>query len=82
MVILYGEANQMVEHTAVNGEVSWDIAGVEYKILNVPTYHMHSEEKEYFDMDVTLKIAMIRDLMYAKEIPNIVDFNDIADLQF
>ena len=43
---------------------------------------MHSEEKEYFEMDIILKFTMIRDLICANEIPNVVDFNGVADLTF
>lgn len=72
----------MAENMPTKEDVSWEIAGSEYKVLNVPTYIMNSEEKEYFSMDVTLKLSMIRDLMCAKEIPPIVDFEEIAHFSF
>ncbi len=82
MGTLYREAPKMVENMTTKRELVWNIAGTEYKVLNVPTYDMNSEEKEYFDMDVTMKLSMIRDLMYADEIPHTVDFEEVADFDF
>jgi hypothetical protein len=66
----------------IKKEMTWNIGDEEYKILNVPYYEMNSEEKEYLDFDVALKLSLIRDLMVADEIPRTVDFDEIADLTF
>lgn len=72
----------MYELEVMSKALVWHLDGIEYKILNVPVYEMHSQWNGYYDLDVTLKIAMIRDLMYADEIPYVVDFNDVSDLTF
>lgn len=66
----------------IKKEMTWNIGDEEYKILNVPYYEMNSEEKEYLDFDVALKLSLIRDLMVVDEIPRTVDFDEIADLTF
>ncbi|PLR99603.1 hypothetical protein [Bacillus sp. T33-2] len=60
----------------------WAISGVQYKVKNVPYYEMDAPEKEYLDLDVTIKLAAIRDLMYANEIPHEVDYEDIDHIEF
>lgn len=79
MSTAYKEVPEMVQKVQKK-DLVWNINGTEYKVLNVPTYKMNAEEEEYYDMEVSIKLSMIKDLMFAKEIPNIVDFNEIADI--
>lgn len=58
--------------------VAWEIDGKSYRILNVPYSEFNDED--YYDLDVSLKLAMIKDLMVKKEIPREVDFNDVSSL--
>jgi hypothetical protein len=62
-------------------EFTWNINGKEYKVLNVPFYEMNADEKDYVDAEVALKLALIRDLMVANEIPHTVDFDEVADIE-
>ncbi|MCB5936616.1 hypothetical protein LI012_14655 [Caldibacillus thermoamylovorans] len=70
----------MPEESVQKKDVLWQILGNEYRVLNVPHYKMNLEE--YFDIDVTFKLAMIRDLMITNEIPKTVNFEEIADFTF
>lgn len=63
-------------------EMIWHIDGTEYKVLNVPMCELHAEEEEYVDLDIALKLGMIRDLMVANDIPPLVDFDEVVDLVF
>jgi hypothetical protein len=65
----------------IKKEFTWTINGKEYKVLNVPFYEMNAEEKGYIDAEVALKLSLIRDLMVANEIPHIVDFDEVADIE-
>ncbi|MED4852178.1 hypothetical protein P9386_10150 [Caldifermentibacillus hisashii] len=80
MATLYKEETLMPEKSVQKKDVLWQILGNEYRVLNVPHYKMNSEE--YFDIDVTFKLAMIRDLMITNEIPKTVNFEEIADFTF
>lgn len=41
---------------------------------------MNADGREFVDMKIVNLLSMVRNLMYADEIPHTVDFNDIADL--
>lgn len=71
----------MNDEKIVKKEFTWNINGKEYKVLNVPFYEMNAEEKDYVDTEVAIKLAIIRDLMVANEIPHTVDFDEVADIE-
>jgi hypothetical protein len=71
----------MSSEIVIKKEFAWTINGKEYKVLNVPFYEMNAEEKDYIDAEVALKLSLIRDLMVANEIPHIVDFDEVADIE-
>ena len=58
-----------------------EIEGITYKIRNIPYVELDAEGDEFIDIGVALKLTMIRDLMYANEIPHDVDFTDVEDLK-
>lgn len=58
--------------------VTWEIDGINHTIYNVP-YSEYNDE-DYYDIDVSLNLAMIKDLMIRMEIPNEIDYNDVSDL--
>lgn len=72
----------MMADSLTTKDVTWNICGNDYTVLNVPYFVMNSEEREYYKMDVTLKLSVIRDLMVANKIPPIVNFEDVADISF
>lgn len=61
-------------------DFEWEINGIKYKVLNVPFYEMDDDER-CVDFEVALKLALIRDLMVANEIPHTVDFDEVADIE-
>jgi hypothetical protein len=65
----------------IKKEFTWNINDKEYKVLNVPFYEMNTEEEDYVNAEVAIKLALIRDLMIADEIPHIVDFDDVTDIE-
>lgn len=77
---IVGEEHVLAHDLPVEKDLSWTISGTVYTIRNVPTYEMNAEGQDYHDLDVVDLLTMVRNLMYADEIPHTVDFNDIADL--
>lgn len=81
MSTLFREAIVSLEEKFTTFDVTWNISGNECKVLNVPTYEMDSEDRYYHKADVTMKLAIIKDLMIANKIPSTVNFDDVADIK-
>lgn len=71
----------MNDEKIIKKEFTWTINGEKYKVLNVPFYEMDAPEREYVDIEVVLKLALIRELMVADEIPHTVDFEEVVDIK-
>lgn len=69
------------ETTFLTKDVVWNIDGKQYIVQNVPYSELKAEENEYFDMDVSIRLTMLRDLMYIKEIPSIIDYGIVANFE-
>jgi len=65
-------------HRVPKKEIVWNISDTEYKVRNVP-YSVFNDE-EFYDLDVTLKLSMIKDLMVQEEIPTTIDFEKVTNL--
>lgn len=77
---IVGEEDVLAHDLPVEKDLSWTISGTVYTIRNVPAYEMNADGREFVDMKIVNLLSMVRNLMYADEIPHTVDFNDIADL--
>ncbi|MCJ7843384.1 hypothetical protein MUB24_21400 [Lederbergia sp. NSJ-179] len=64
----------MCPETTLTKDVIWYIDGKKYVIQNVPYSKLQAEEEEYFDMDVSVRLTILRDLMYMNDIPLIIDY--------
>lgn len=69
------------EPTLLTKDVVWNIDGKQYVVKNVPYSELKAEENEYFDMEVSIRLTMIRDLMYMNEIPSVIDYSVVADFE-
>lgn len=56
-----------------------DVNEMECIIKNVP-YEIIDDEK-CFDLDASIKCEMITQLMYEGKIPNVVDYDKVADIE-
>ncbi|MBM7705663.1 hypothetical protein ACF3OH_07025 [Chryseomicrobium aureum] len=74
------EEKRLAPDIPIVKDLVWKISGTEYTIKNVPAYEMNADGREFVDMKIVNLLSMVRNLMYADEIPHTVDFNDIADL--
>jgi hypothetical protein len=61
-------------------DVHWTISNVNYVVRNVPYTELDAEGDEFYSLGVSIKLTMIRDLMYMNQIPHDVNFDDVADL--
>lgn len=62
-------------------DVKWYLGERAYVVKNVPYSILPAEENEYFEMDVSIRLTMIRDLMYMNEIPSVIDYNVVSDFK-
>lgn len=69
------------DSTFLTKDVVWDINGKQYIVKNVPYSELQAEENEYFDMDVSIRLTMLRDLMFMEEIPPEIDYNIVANFE-
>lgn len=64
----------------VRKTIQWSINGVTYKITNVP-YGVH-DWGEFLDLDTSIKVTAIRDLMFMNEIAHELDYRTVEDVEF
>lgn len=69
------------ENTSLTKDVVWNIGEREFVVKNVPYSELPSEENQYFDMDVSIRLTMLRDLMCMGEIPTIIDYSIVANFE-
>lgn len=81
MSMVIEEVTKVTENTISKRVFSWDMDGTEYKILNVPYERIDTEGEEFVDLDVAVKMEMVRELMAAERIPSVVDFEVVANLE-
>lgn len=70
------------EPTMFKKDIHWQIANTEYVVRNVPYLKDDSDEEEMLDLDVSITITTLRDLMVENAIPHDVDYEDFADIKF
>lgn len=63
-------------------DIVWSILDKEYAVRNVPYSRLAADGEEFLSLGVSIKLELIRELMLLDEIPNDVDFNDVADIKF
>lgn len=68
-------------NTVSKKDFTWDMDGTKYKILNVPCEMLDMEEESFIDLDVAIKMEMIRELMLAERIPAAVDFELVVNMK-
>ncbi|WP_433595430.1 hypothetical protein [Lysinibacillus xylanilyticus] len=69
------------ETTFLTKNVVWNIDGKQYVVENVPYSELKAEENEYFDMDVSIRLTMLRDLIFMEEIPSKIDYSIVANFE-
>lgn len=62
-------------------DFEWSNAGVKYVIRNVPCLNDENKE-ESFSLDVTLKMAALKDLMFDGKISKDVDFEEFSGIKY
>lgn len=69
------------ETTFLTKSVVWTIDGKQYIVEKVPYSELNAEENEYFDVDVAIRLTMLRELMFMRDIPSKVDYSIVANFE-
>lgn len=70
------------EPTTFKKDIYWQIADNAYIVRNVPYLKADYDGEELLDLDVSIAITTLRDLMVENAIPHDVDYGDFADIEF
>lgn len=70
------------EPTMLTKDIHWQIADCKYVVRDVPYLIADYDSEELLDMDVSITVTTLRDLMVENAIPNEVNYNDFADIEF
>ena len=70
------------EPTILKKDICWTIAGTSYIVRKVPYLIADNDGEEMLDLDVSITVATLRDLMVENAIPHVVDYEDYADIEF
>lgn len=68
--------------TVLKKDIHWQIEDSLYVVRNVPYLQADYDDEEMLDVDVSITLTALRDLMVEESIPLDVDFTDFADIQF
>ena len=83
MLIINREVQKMDrEPTVLKRDIHWEIEDSIYVVRNVPYLEADHDGEELLDVDVSITLTALRDLMVEEAIPLDVDFTDFADIQF
>lgn len=63
-------------------DIHWQIEDCAYVVRNVPYLKADYDGEELLDIDVSIAITTLRDLMVENVIPYDVDYGDFADIGF
>lgn len=70
------------EPTVLTKDIIWRIEQNEYIVRNVPYVELDADGAEFLDLDVSITVTALRDLMVGNAIPNDVRYEDFANIEF
>ncbi|WP_143565329.1 MULTISPECIES: hypothetical protein [unclassified Sporosarcina] len=70
------------EPTRLSKNIIWHIEQTEYVVRNVPYVKHNADGEQFIDANVAITITALRDLMADNLIPNDVNFEDFAHIEF
>lgn len=68
--------------TIYKKDLYWEVASQKYVLRNVPFFQADYDEEEIVDLDVSIKVTALRDLMVENELPHDVNYEIYADIEF
>ena len=77
-----GSCLEVAERTQFKKNIIWNIEQDEYIVRDVPCIKVDAEDEEFLDLDVSLTVAALRDLMVEELIPNDVNYDDFSHIEF
>ncbi|MBS4178816.1 hypothetical protein [Lederbergia citrea] len=70
------------ETTFFKKDITWNILDRKYIVRNVPYTVSDTEDEQFLDLDVSMRLTALRDLMFENEIPHDINYEDIAHIEF
>ncbi|MBS4224168.1 hypothetical protein [Lederbergia citrea] len=70
------------ETTFLKKDIIWNILEKKYIVRNVPYTVSDTEDEQFLDLDVSMRLTALRDLMFENEIPHDINYEDIAHIEF
>ncbi|WP_243292963.1 hypothetical protein [Bacillus sp. FJAT-47783] len=70
------------EPTMLKKDIHWQIADCAYVVRNVPYLKADYDGEEMLDLDVSVAVTTLRNLMVENVIVHDVDYEDFADIEF
>ena len=70
------------EPTMLKKDINWQTENRLYIVRNVPYLKADNDGEEMLDLDVSITLTALRDLMVENAIPQDVDYMDYADIEF
>lgn len=69
------------EPTELKKDIRWKISGSVYVVRNVPYLKAEYDGEELMEMDVSITLTALRDLMVEEAIPHDINYDDFADIK-
>ncbi|MGQ4668107.1 hypothetical protein ACUIJN_20210 [Metabacillus halosaccharovorans] len=70
------------EPTMLTKDIHWQIEECAYVVRNVPYLKADYDGEEMLDLDVSIALTTLRDLMVENAIPHDVNYDEFADIEF
>lgn len=70
------------ELTMLKKDINWQTENRVYIVRNVPYLKADNDGEEMLDLDVSITLTALRDLMVENTIPQDIDYMDFADIEF
>ncbi|WP_226682138.1 hypothetical protein [Sutcliffiella horikoshii] len=71
-----------LEPKSLKKDIVWQVNQENYIIHNVPYTLNNSKTEEYLDINVTITVTALRDLMVSEQLPSEINFDDFSDVKF
>ncbi len=74
--------NESPEPISLKKDIQWKIEDCAYVVRNVPYIRADYDGEELLDLDVSIKVSTLHDLMVKNAIPQDVNYDDYADIKY
>ncbi|WP_407269679.1 hypothetical protein [Radiobacillus sp. PE A8.2] len=72
----------MSSQPVLTQDVHWNINGTNYVIRNVPYFTYDNDDEKLLDLDVSITMTALKDLMVQGKMPKDINFENFAHIKF